>query len=287
MHDICIKMSAAPDEVRGANIGGYMTKEMTKSTAHKLTAGQKVYRFIKAVMDFFAALLALILFSPLFIIVAIAIKLDSPGPVFFVQKRIGKNGKLFNCIKFRSMSTEARPDVAGYEYAEVTSYVTKVGKFIRKFSIDELPQIFNILAFQMSWVGYRPSQACEEELNTPREEYGMYQLVPGISGWAQVNGRDVLAAQPKKKAEFDAYYLHNFSFWLDVKIFFMTIAKVFGHSDVVEGVIEQQPEEVTAEEILVSEAASEQAAEIELAEVTAVDGDSPAAENEEKEEVTV
>ena len=264
-----------------------MIKEMTKSTPHKLTAWQKIYRFIKAVMDFFAALVALIVFSPLFLIVAIAIKIDSPGPVFFVHKRIGKGGKLFNCIKFRSMSTEARPDVAGYEYAEVTSYVTKVGKFIRKYSIDELPQIFNILAFQMSWVGYRPSQSSEEELNTPREEYGMYQLVPGISGWAQVNGRDVLAAQPKKKAEFDAYYLHKFSFWLDVKIFFMTIAKVFGHSDVVEGVIEQKPAEEASAEILASEATSEQVAEIELAEVTASDGNAPTAENEEKEELTV
>lgn len=273
-----------------------MAKEMTKSTAHKLTAWQKVYRFIKAVMDFVAALIALVVFTPLFIIVAIAIKLDSPGPVFFVHKRIGKNGKLFNCIKFRSMSTEARPDVAGYEYAEVTSYVTKVGKFIRKFSIDELPQIFNILAFQMSWVGYRPSQSSEEELNTPREEYGMYQLVPGISGWAQVNGRDVLAAQPKKKAEFDAYYLHNFSFWLDVKIFFMTIAKVFSHSDVVEGVVaEPTPAIAGADETVASEAtlADATAAEYadataaEYAEVTVGESDAPTAENEEKEEVTV
>ena len=274
-----------------------MTKEMTKSTAHKLSAWQKVYRFIKAVMDFFAALVALILFTPLFIVMAIAIKLDSPGPVFFVHKRIGRNGKPFNCIKFRSMYTEARPDVAGYEYAEVTSYVTKVGKFIRKFSIDELPQIFNILAFQMSWVGYRPSQSSEEELNTPREEYGMYQLVPGISGWAQVNGRDVLAAQPKKKAEFDAYYLHNFSFWLDVKIFFMTIIKVFKHDDVVEGVVAAaeateaitETAEATADETVAAETAvsDETAPAPELAEVTAGDSAASDAENEEKEELTV
>lgn len=205
---------------------------------YNLSGGQKFYRFVKSLMDFFVALIALIVLSPLFLIVAIAIKIDSPGPVFFVQKRIGKNGKLFNCIKFRSMSMEARHDVAGYEYANVKSYITKTGAFIRKCSIDELPQLFNILTFKMGLIGYRPSQANEDELNNARESYNMYQLRPGISGWAQVNGRDVLAAQPTKKAEFDAYYLKNFSLWLDIKIFFMTFGRVFQSDSVVEGVVE-------------------------------------------------
>ena len=171
-------------------------------------------------------------------VVSVAIKLDSPGPVFFVQKRIGKKGKLFNCIKFRSMSVDAKHDIAGYEYENMYDHVTKVGAFIRKFSIDELPQFFNILTFRMSLIGFRPSQENETELNDAREIYDMYQIRPGISGWAQVNGRDVLAANPKKKAEYDAYYLQHFSLWLDIKIFFMTIVKVFKHDDVVEGVIE-------------------------------------------------
>ena len=196
-------------------------------------------KVVKRIFDFIASLIAIIILIPLWIIVPIAIKCDSKGPVFFVQKRIGKNGKLFNCIKFRSMSVEARHDVAGYEYAEVKSYITKVGAIIRKYSIDELPQFFNILAFQMSLIGYRPSQANEIELNTAREAYEMYQIRPGISGWAQVNGRDRLAAQPTKKAEFDAYYLKNFSLWLDIKIFFMTIVKVFKREDVEEGVVEK------------------------------------------------
>ena len=135
------------------------------------------------------------------------------------------------------MAVEARPDVAGYEYAEVNSYITKVGKVIRKLSIDELPQLFCLLTFKMSLIGFRPSQACEHELNNARESYDMYQIRPGISGWAQVNGRDVLAANPTKKAEFDAYYLKNFSLWLDIKIFFMTIGKVFKSEDVEEGVV--------------------------------------------------
>ena len=211
---------------------------------YKLSFRKKIYRFIKSWMDFFVALIAISLLWPLFLIVAIAIKIDSPGPVFFVHKRIGRNGKLFNCIKFRSMSVEARPDIAGYEYKGVDSYVTKVGAFIRKVSIDELPQLFNILTFKMSLIGYRPSQPSEQELNEARESYNMYQLVPGVSGWAQVNGRDILAANPKKKAEYDAYYLQHFSFWLDVKIFFMTIVKVFKRNDIVEGVVESSQDEV-------------------------------------------
>ena len=217
-----------------------MTKE---EKAYKLSRSQKIYRGFKAVMDFLIALVAVILLSPLFLVVAVMIKLDSKGPVFFTQKRIGKGGKLFNCLKFRSMSVEARHDVAGYEYAEVNSYITKVGAVLRKYSIDELPQLFNILAFQMSLIGFRPSQENELELNTAREAYDMYQIRPGVSGWAQVNGRDRLAAQPTKKAEYDAYYLKNFSLWLDIKIFFMTIVKVFKTEDVEEGVVENEDEE--------------------------------------------
>ena len=213
---------------------------MDALSTYKLKTSQKIYRFVKTVMDFFAALVALIILSPLFVIVAIAIKIDSHGPVFFVQKRIGKNGKLFNCIKFRSMSVDARHDIAGYEYANAASYVTRVGAFIRKFSIDELPQLFNILTFKMSLIGFRPSQENETELNTARESYDMYQIRPGISGWAQINGRDILAATPRKKAAYDAYYLEHFSFWLDIKIFFMTIVKVFKSDSVVEGVIGQE-----------------------------------------------
>lgn len=217
--------------------------EKNVNSGYKLSACQKIYRFFKGVLDFLMALIAFLLLSPMFIIVAIAIKVDSKGPVFFVQKRIGYKGKEFNCIKFRSMAEDANHEVAGYEYAEVSSYITKVGKIIRKLSIDELPQIFNILAFQMSWIGFRPSQPCEAELNTSRESYDLYQIRPGISGWAQVNGRDVLAARPKKKAEFDAYYLKKFSLWLDVKIFFMTIGKVFSSGDVKEGVLEDKAKE--------------------------------------------
>ena len=223
---------------------------MKNSSTYKLSKMQKLYRFVKAAMDFCIALVALIVLLPVFLIVAIAIKLDTPGPVFFAQQRVGKDGKMFKCIKFRSMSVEARPDVAGYEYENVQSYVTKTGAFIRKFSIDELPQFINMLTFKMSLIGYRPSQASEHELNDAREGYDMYQIRPGISGWAQVNGRDVLAANPKKKAEYDAYYLEHFSLWLDIKIFFMTIVKVFKSDDIVEGVIEDSSDKEKMSETL-------------------------------------
>lgn len=207
------------------------------TNSYKLTIRQKIYRFFKAAADFFVAAVSLVLLSPLFAIVAIAIKADSKGPVFFAQERIGKNGKIFKCIKFRSMYTSAKHDVAGYEYADADTYITKVGAWLRKYSIDELPQLFNMLTFKMSLIGYRPSQQNETELNDARENYDMYQIRPGITGWAQVNGRDVLAAQPTKKAAFDNYYLEHFSLWLDIKIFFMTIFKVFRGADVKEGVI--------------------------------------------------
>ena len=203
------------------------TKEKARTApAHRLTFLQKIYIGVKSVADFFLALTALLLLSPLFLVVAIAIKLDSPGPVFFVQKRIGKGGKPFNCIKFRSMSMEADHHVAGYQYPEVHEHITKVGAFIRKTSIDELPQLFSLLTFKMSLIGYRPSQTCETELNEARESLGVPQIKPGITGWAQINGRDLLAANPTQKAEYDAFYLQNLSPWLDIKIFFRTIPVV-------------------------------------------------------------
>ena len=222
---------------------------------YKLRWTQKLYRGIKASIDFLVALVALMILLPLFLVVAIAIKVESKGPVFFTQKRIGRKGKTFKCVKFRSMSMDARHDVAGYEYENVNAYITKVGKVIRKLSIDELPQIFNILAFQMSWIGFRPAQECEKELNEPREKYGVYQIRPGISGWAQVNGRDLLGRNPKKKANFDAYYLRHFSFWLDVKIFFLTIIKVVKKADIQEGVIEVSQEIVYDESIKIEDEA--------------------------------
>lgn len=220
---------------------------MKATDTYRLSFGKKIYRSVKAIVDFLIAFFALIVLSPLFVIVAIAIKADSRGPVFFVQDRIGKGEKIFRCVKFRSMSVDARHDIAGYEYQDVQAYVTKVGAFIRKYSIDELPQLFNVLTFKMSLIGYRPSQPSEKELNDARAAHAMYQIRPGISGWAQVNGRDVLAAHPTQKAEYDAYYLQHLSPWLDIKILFMTVIQVFKSDSVVEGVVTESKDDVTEE----------------------------------------
>ncbi len=240
-----------------------------QSKGYRLKWYQKVYRAIKAGMDFLVAFLAIILLLPLFAVVAIAIKIDSKGPVFFVQKRIGKNGKPFSCIKFRSMSQEANHELATYDMVDADVHITKVGRFIRKWSIDELPQLFCLLNFKMSLIGYRPVILSELELNTAREEYEVYQVRPGLSGWAQVNGRDVLAANPPKKAEFDAYYLRRFSLWLDIKIFFLTFIKVFRHDGVSEGVVEESQEgkEVVLDEVAVAyDDVKEQTLDVELQE---------------------
>lgn len=211
-----------------------------RNTPYKLKVSQKIYRGIKTMLDFLIALTALLILWPLFIIIAIAIKCDSKGPVFFKHKRIGANNKEFSCIKFRSMSVNANHNIAGYEYDDVNSYITKVGKFIRNTSLDELPQLFCMLTGTMSLIGYRPSQREETELNECREMYNVYQIKPGITGWAQVNGRDILASHPKEKAKYDNYYLEHYSFLLDVKIFFKTIKVVLKGSNIQEGKIEDE-----------------------------------------------
>lgn len=223
-------------------------KQYCKIERYTLTFWQKVYVGFKAIIDCLIGLIGLIICAIPFCFIAIAIKLDSKGPVFFTHKRIGRNGKEFNCTKFRSMSTEARPDVAGYQYAEVNSYITKVGAFLRKTSLDELPQLISLVTGKMSLVGYRPSQQSEVELNTAREGFNMYQIRPGITGWAQINGRDILAAQPTLKAQYDGYYLQHISLWLDIKILFLTFWKVLKLSDIEEGVLaERFAEEAKAE----------------------------------------
>ncbi len=200
----------------------------------KLTLAQKIYVGLKVVIDFFIGLIGVIVFAIPMLIIAIAIKLDSPGPVFFLQPRIGYKGKHFKICKFRTMFTTARHDVAGYNYKEAASQVTRVGKVLRKTSLDELPQLFNLLTGKMSFIGFRPAQDSEPELNTAREGFNLYQIRPGITGWAQINGRDVLAAQPTLKARYDGYYMKHISLWFDIKILFITVVKVLRADDFVE-----------------------------------------------------
>ncbi len=184
------------------------------------------YRFIKRCFDFFVSLICILLLSLVFIIVAIAIKCDSKGPVIFKQDRMGKNFKPFKCWKFRSMAVEAPHDVASNDLQQASSYVTKVGKFIRKTSIDELAQLFNIFTGKMSIISYRPIILTEDKLNNMRNELGVFSIKPGITGYAQVHGRDNVTY--KNKAIMDAYYVKHSSIWFDFKLIFSSAFAVLG-----------------------------------------------------------
>ncbi|MCH5198815.1 MAG: sugar transferase [Oscillospiraceae bacterium] len=193
------------------------------------------YAKIKRLLDFVFSLAAIIALSlPMLIIIAF-IRADSKGNAVFKQKRVGRNGRLFDCYKFRTMKKDAPMYLSKKEIGNAEQFITKTGKFLRKTSLDELPQLFNIIKGDMSFIGPRPLIPEEKEVHSIRAENGVYALRPGISGYAQVHGRDLIS--DKEKAAFDTYYLENFSFKTDVKILFATVVKVLGEKDIHEGAI--------------------------------------------------
>ena len=202
----------------------------------------KKYIIIKNVLDFILSLLALIVLFPFFCIFAIIIKLESKGPIFFKQKRIGKDKKEFYIYKFRTMRTDTPKDMPTHMLKNADSYITKSGKIFRKTSIDELPQIINILKGQMSIIGPRPALWNQYDLIKERDKYNANSIRPGLTGWAQVNGRDEL--EIPIKAKFDGEYVEKMSLLFDTKIFLKTIIKVFKHDGVVEGKVEKEKTEV-------------------------------------------
>ena len=182
------------------------------------------YRFCKRSFDMLVSLVGLVALSPLMLIIAIAIKIDSRGPIFFKQTRMGRHGKPFNCYKFRSMKIETPHDMATSVLKNPEQYYTKVGKFLRRFSLDELPQLWCSFWGTMSIIGPRPLVMTEEKCNGMRIQLGVYQMRPGISGYAQVSGRDDVYY--KNKAIMDAEYVRNASLGLDIKLIFRTVAVV-------------------------------------------------------------
>lgn len=182
------------------------------------------YRFVKRSFDIIVSLIALIVLSPILLIVAIAIKCDSKGSVLFKQKRVGRNGKTFYCYKFRSMRTDAPHECATSQLHNPEQYQTKVGRFLRKTSLDELPQLWCVLVGSMSIIGYRPLILSEEKCNEMRRRLHVFTARPGISGYAQVHGRDDVYY--KNKAILDAEYVKHASLWLDLKLIFQTVAVV-------------------------------------------------------------
>jgi O-antigen biosynthesis protein WbqP len=192
-----------------------------------------VYRILKGILDFLISLIALILLALPMAVLAIAIKIDDPGPVFFRQKRVGIHKTHFNIMKFRTMKMETPRDMPTHLLENPEQYITRVGKVLRKTSLDELPQIFNIFLGQMSVIGPRPALWNQYDLLEERDKYGANDVMPGLTGWAQINGRDELPIEVK--AKLDGEYVQKLSFAFDVKCFFGTITSVLKHEGVVEG----------------------------------------------------
>ncbi len=190
-------------------------------------------RVFKRLFDIMLSILACVVLSPFFLLIALAIKLDTPGPVLFKQKRVGKAGTFFQIWKFRTMRSNTPKDVPTHLLQDPKVFITRMGRFLRATSLDELPQVFNILAGKMSIIGPRPALWNQDDLVAERDKYGANALVPGLTGYAQINGRDELPIPVK--AKLDGYYAQNLSFRLDAAIFFKTIANVFRRSGVVEG----------------------------------------------------
>ncbi len=185
---------------------------------------KKTYFFVKRLLDiFFSAVLLVFLLLPM-ILIWMAVRLNSPGKGIFRQIRVGREGKMFVCYKFRTMYVSAPPCCPSSRFVNAEKYVTPVGKFLRRSSLDELPQLFNVLKGDMSLVGPRPLILAEAEVHSKRRENGVYSLRPGITGLSQINGRDMVT--DAMKIELDTRYLGNFGFLQDAKILGLTLGRV-------------------------------------------------------------
>ncbi len=190
-------------------------------------------KFLKRFIDIVLSGLGIIVLSPVFLILAIAIKIDDPGPVFFKQKRLTVHKEFFNILKFRTMKMETPKDMPTHLLENPEQYITKVGKILRKTSLDELPQLFNIFTGKMSVIGPRPCLWNQYDLIEERDKYGANDVRPGLTGWAQINGRDELPIDVK--AKFDGEYVERMSLVFDIKCFVGTIFSVLKSDGVVEG----------------------------------------------------
>lgn len=192
-----------------------------------------MYAVIKRIIDFILSLIAMILLSWLFVILIVLIKIDSKGPILFKQKRVGIHKKHFTIYKFRTMRTDTPKDMPTHMLKNPEQFITKVGKFLRKTSLDELPQLLNIIKGDMAIVGPRPALWNQYDLIEERDKYGANDVLPGLTGWAQINGRDEL--EIPVKAALDGEYIKKMGFIMDVRCIFGTVKSVLKHEGVVEG----------------------------------------------------
>ena len=191
---------------------------------------RKLVKLMKRIFDLLAALGLMMILAPLFLLVVLAVRLTSVGPVLFRTQRVGKGNKLFTMYKFRTMQMDT-PQVATHLLKEPDQFLTPIGKILRRTSLDELPQLINVVRGEMSLVGPRPALFNQDDLIALRTAGGVDQLTPGVTGWAQVNGRDELPIP--EKVNLDEWYMRNRSFWLDLKILGMTVFKVMRKEGVV------------------------------------------------------
>ena len=205
----------------------------------QMTDKQKHYLVVRSVIDRILAGIALVILSPLFLIVSIAQKISAPDePIFFLQKRVGKNAHCFNIIKFRTMKSFAPKNVATGDLADPQIYISRLGRFLRDTSIDELPQLVNVVNGDMSLIGPRPLVYTEREIRFLRRWYGVYQVTPGITGWAQVNGRDTVDIYDK--VYYDREYVQNVSLKFDLKVIWKSVLVVLGRKGVVDGKVDPE-----------------------------------------------
>ena len=190
-------------------------------------------KFFKRALDILLSAAGTLVLSPLFLLISAAVKLEDHGPVFFSQQRVGIHKRNFRILKFRTMRVDTPHDTPTHLLENPEQWITHVGRVLRKTSLDELPQILQILTGKMSIVGPRPALWNQYDLIAERDKYGANDVTPGLTGWAQVNGRDSL--EIVEKARLDGEYARKLSFWLDMKIFFMTLVNVIRRQDVVEG----------------------------------------------------
>lgn len=193
----------------------------------------KPYYYIKTLLGYILAAFMTLVLSPLLLGIALSIKLDSPGPVLFRQKRIAQNNKEFFIYKFRSMRVDTPKDMPTHLFQNAESFITRTGAFLRKTSLDELPQLINILKGDMAFVGPRPALWNQYDLIALRTELGADKVKPGITGWAQINGRDEIPIE--QKATLDGYYASHYSLTLDIKILLLTVVKVLRKEGIQEG----------------------------------------------------
>ena len=207
--------------------------------------------FLKRLFDFLISFVAIIVLIPVWIILTTAIFVTDPGTIVFKQNRVGKNKKIFKILKFRTMKMSTPRDVPTHMLENPDQYFTPIGKFLRKTSLDELPQLFNILFGQMAIIGPRPALWNQDDLIAERDKYGANSIRPGLTGWAQINGRDEL--EIPVKAKLDGEYVEKLSFAFDIKCFFGTIKSVLKHDGVVEGGTGELHKEKTEKEKAESE----------------------------------